>query len=250
MKSCRSRKLRVDSRLMKRRLLLACLFSVGCNQNTPPQTQPPTQTPTSPSPIAPGQANSAEGTVAERIDVDGYTYLRLSTGSGDIWAAVPTNPVKVGTAVKLANPMPIEHFHSKTLNRDFDQILFATLPGAEATPAPATDASPQILSKATGPDARTVAEVYRDRAGLKGKTVSVHGLAVKVSSGILGHNWVHLRDGSGSPASQDNDLVVTTTEDVKADEQVTAQGTVHLDKDLGSGYRFPVLVEDAKISRP
>ena len=80
--------------------------------------------------------------------------------------------------------------------------------------------------------------------------MSVRGQAVKVSSGILDRNWVHLRDGSGSAAAHDHDLVVTTTEDVKVGQQVVAQGKVVVDKDLGSGYRFEVLVEDAKITAP
>ncbi|MFN8611618.1 MAG: nucleotide-binding protein [Vulcanimicrobiota bacterium] len=232
---------------MKRLLLLLSLLGIGCNQDSSPQSPAQTASPTPPAPVA-IHSNSVEGTVAERIDVEGYTYLRLSTGTGEMWAAVPTTPVKVGALVKLASPMPVEKFHSKSLNRTFDRILFANLAGPSS--APGAEESPRVVAKATGPDARTVAEVYRDRAGLKDKTVSVHGVVVKLSSGILGHNWIHLRDGSGSAASQDHDLVVTTTEDVKLEEEVTAQGTVHLDKDLGSGYRFTVLVEDAKITRP
>jgi len=29
---------------------------------------------------------------------------------------------------------------------------------------------------------------------------------------------------------------------------VTAKGVVHLDRDIGSGYVYPVLVEDAKVA--
>lgn len=183
-----------------------------------------------------------EGTVAERIDVEGYTYLKLSNGT---WTAVPSDPVKVGATVTIANPMPMEHFHSKSLNRTFDVIYFGSLaqPTAAASLVPVTK-----VARAGGADGRTVAEVYRDRAKLK--TVTVRGQAVKVSSGILDRNWVHLRDGSGSSAAHDDDLVVTTVDEVKVGEEVVAQGKVVVDKDLGSGYRFEVLVEDAKVTRP
>lgn len=225
---------------MKNILLLASLFCLGCNNDSPPLA--------SASPSAVSQtASPLEGKVAERIDVEGYTYLRLSTPSGDTWTAVPTDPVKVGATVTIANPMPMEHFHSKALNRTFDLILFGTIAGP--SDAAVAEAPARSVSKATGGDARTVAEVYRDRTSLKDKSVSVRGLVVKVSSGILGHNWIHLRDGSGSAAAGDHDLVVTTTQEVKRDEEVTARGTVHTDKDLGSGYRFEVLVEDAQITR-
>ena len=220
---------------MKKLLLLASLLCLGCNNDSLPQAPA--------SPTAQTDSTFLEGTVAERIDVEGYTYLRLTTAKGDTWTAVPTNPVALGTAVKIANPMPMEHFHSKSLNRTFDVILFGSI--IEPGDAPAAKEAPRKVAKASGADARTVAEVYQDKARLKDKTVSVHGLVVKVSSGILGHNWLHVADGS-----QDKDLVVTTTQDAKVGEELTIQGPVHTDKDLGSGYRFEVLVEDAKLTRP
>jgi len=220
---------------MKKLLLLASLLCLGCNNDTLPQAPA--------SPTAQSESTFLEGTVAERIDVEGYTYLRLTTAKGDTWTAVPTNPVALGTAVKIGNPMPMEHFHSKSLNRTFDVILFGSM--IEPSDAPGAKETPRTVAKATGADARTVAEVYQDKAKLKDKSVSVRGLVVKVSSGILGHNWLHIADGS-----QEKDLVVTTTQDVKQGEELTIRGTVHTDKDLGSGYRFEVLVEDAKLTRP
>ena len=225
---------------MKKLIFLASLLCLGCNNDSLPQA------PASPS--AQSEATFVEGTVAERIDVEGYTYLRLATAKGDTWTAVPTDPVKVGAVVKIGNPMPMEHFHSKSLNRTFDLILFGSI--VRPSDAPIPEEKSPVVAKASGADARTVAEVYRDKASLKDKTVSVHGRVVKVSSGILDHNWIHLRDGSGSAAAHDHDLVVTTTQDAKVGEELTIQGTVHTDKDLGSGYRFEVLVEDAKITRP
>ena len=220
---------------MKKLLLLASLLCWGCNNDTLPQAPA--------SPTAQSENMTLEGTVAERIDVEGYTYLRLTTAKGDTWTAVATNPVPVGTVVKIANAMRMEHFHSKSLKRTFDVILFGSI--IEPSDASEAKETPQTFAKATGADARTVAEVYRDKAKLKDKSVSVRGLVVKVSSGILGHNWLHLADGS-----QEKDLVVTTTQDAKVGEELTIQGPVHTDKDLGSGYRFEVLVEDAKLTRP
>ena len=68
------------------------------------------------------------------------------------------------------------------------------------------------VAKATGPDARTVAEVISGRTALKDKEVTIRGKVVKVTSGILGKNWLHLQDGSGSAATGTHDLVVTTTD--------------------------------------
>jgi len=73
------------------------------------------------------------------------------------------------------------------------------------------------------------------------------GKVVKGTSGVLGRNWLHLRDGSGSEATQDFDLIATTEATVQLDV-VTIQGAVTVDKDLGSGYAYKVLIEDAKVA--
>jgi hypothetical protein len=64
----------------------------------------------------------------------------------------------------------------------------------------------------------------------------------------MGKNWVHLRDGSGT-AGKDNDITVTTGDRVAVGDVVTAKGTVRVDKDFGAGYAYPVIVEDAKLSK-
>lgn len=75
----------------------------------------------------------------------------------------------------------------------------------------------------------------------------MRGKVVKVTSGVLGRNWLHLRDGSGAEGTQDFDLIVTTTATAQVDDVVNVQGAVTVDKDLGSGYAYKVLIEDAKI---
>ena len=217
-------------------------------------------------------AAGVHGTVAERLDVPSYTYLRIKTDKGDVWAAIPTDPVKVGTEVTVIDPQPMQKFESKSLKRTFDVILFASgvQTGGAATPAsPAAGGSPMPnphegngathgdvkvdvgdvkVAKASGPDAHTVAEVFEQSKSLKDKNVTVHAKVVKVTSGVLNRNWLHLRDGSGTDAAKNNDLVVTTAEDAKVGDEVTVTGVVHTDKDLGAGYVYSVLVEDAKVA--
>ena len=115
-------------------------------------------------------------------------------------------------------------------------------------PQPAEPADVKV-PKAEGPDARTVAEVVDGRAGLKGKTVLVRGKVVKYNAGILGKNWVHLRDGSGSAANKTNDVLVTTKEETRVGDVVLARGVVRTDVDLGSGYVYAVMVEEATLRK-
>ncbi|MEI8164619.1 MAG: nucleotide-binding protein, partial [Betaproteobacteria bacterium] len=105
------------------------------------------------------------------------------------------------------------------------------------------------VAKASGADARTVAEVVSKNAELKDKTVQVRGKVVKFTEAVMGKNWIHLRDGSGSAADKTDDLLVTTKDQAKVGDVVLVKGMVRTDKDFGSGYSYKVLVEDASLQK-
>lgn len=118
--------------------------------------------------------------------------------------------------------------------------------GSEGAKEPASS-TPIKVEKAKGADACTVSETYEKAGKLDRKTVVVRGKVVKVSKGIMGKNWVHLRDGSGDPEKGTNNLVVTTQDVPKVGDVVTAKGTLHKDKDFGSGYKYQVIIEEATV---
>ena len=109
------------------------------------------------------------------------------------------------------------------------------------------DAPDVKVDKAAGANAKTVAELWAQRTALKGKEVVVKAKVVKVTSGVMGRNWLHVRDGSGSKATKDNDLTVTTEATAKVGDVVTVSGAVSIDKDFGAGYAYPVIIENAKL---
>jgi hypothetical protein len=115
--------------------------------------------------------------------------------------------------------------------------------------AKAADVGDVKVSKATGRDARTVAEIVAKGSELKDKTVLVHGQVVKYTPGVMGKNWVHLRDGTGSASDGTNDVLVTTQDETKIGDVVLARGTVRTDVNLGSGYAYKVLIEEAKLQK-
>jgi hypothetical protein len=104
------------------------------------------------------------------------------------------------------------------------------------------------VDKAEGPGAKTVEEIVTQRAALKDQTVTVRGKVVKFNAAILGKNWIHLQDGTGSQAQGSHDVLVTTQEQARPGDVVTARGTVRVDKDFGAGYAYKVLIEDARIA--
>jgi hypothetical protein len=77
----------------------------------------------------------------------------------------------------------------------------------------------------------------------------LRGKVVKVSSAVMGKNWLHLRDGSGSAKDNTNDIVVTTKEQTMVGSVVVERGVVRTDLDLGSGYAYKVLIEDATLQK-
>jgi len=215
-------------------------------------------------PAAPLGAGSHKGRVTATMDSGGYTYIEFEEGGKKLWAAASVFKVKVGDAVELAGGLPMKDFASKTLGRTFEEILFvnsvkvegrteapAVAPGlpighvpiSDTAPAAPVTVAPGSIPKAA--DGWTVQECFARKAELKGKTIRVRGRVVKFSPEIMGSNWLHLRDGSGAAGT--DDLTITTKDTARPGDLVLVTGTLVLDKDLGSGYFFPVLVENATV---
>jgi len=204
-------------------------------------------------------APSVEGTVLETMNSGGYTYVRLETPGGEVWAAGPLTEVAVGDRVALGPGSPMTAFRSESLGRTFDTILFVSAirpsgagsDGADAAVASAhagsvrpAEADVQGVAKADG--GLTVAELWAARTEIAGKPVVVRGRVVKFNSGILGRNWIHIQDGTGADGT--HDLTVTTDARAKVGDVVLVRGTAATDRDFGMGYRYDLIVEEADVT--
>ncbi|MEM9112735.1 MAG: hypothetical protein AAGD10_04180 [Myxococcota bacterium] len=196
------------------------------------------------------------GTVVETMNSGGYTYVRLNAGSdGQVWAAGLSTEVAPGDTVSILGGTLMQEFESKTLNRTFKDIYFANtlrvverassaprIPKAQHTP----EADPKIeVEKVEG--GYTVAELFGSADALAGREVTVRGQVVKFNGGILGKNWLHVRDGTGTTGS--NDLTVTTDATANVGDLVVIRGQLATNKDFGAGYSYPVIVEGASIAK-
>lgn len=74
-----------------------------------------------------GNELKVTGKVLEVLEVPQYTYMRLNTPGGEVWAAVGKAPVKVGDEVTISQPMVMENFPSRALNRTFPKLLMGNL---------------------------------------------------------------------------------------------------------------------------
>jgi hypothetical protein len=216
---------------------------------------------------APLEGDVLEGEALEVIDVPSYTYIRIGEKGGvGTWAAVSSAPIAKGSRVRVVSETKMVGFRSEKLERTFDEIHFGALEGAPgqaigntmtatvgANPhggaRPSADVPVGKVDKASGPSAFRIAEVHAQKQKLAGRSVRVRGVVVKSTSGVLGKTFMHLRDGTGDAKSANNDLTVTTPATATVGETLTVEGTVSLEKDLGAGYRYEVIIEDARLSK-
>ncbi|MEF9995756.1 MAG: hypothetical protein RR784_04140 [Burkholderiaceae bacterium] len=98
------------------------------------------------------------------------------------------------------------------------------------------------IQKAKG--GKTIQEVVAAGSALNGKKVVVRGRVVKVNTGIMGKNWLHIADGSSGGNA---DLTVTTNANAKLGDLVVATGTIATNKDFGGGYHYAVIMENAAL---
>jgi hypothetical protein len=225
--------------------------------------------------VAPAAEASITGKVVETMDAGPYTYVQVDDGSKQIWAAAPHFKVAVGDKVVVPAAMPMRDFESKTLKRTFDMVYFAQTiqivggataggkaaaahGGADHGPAPgmldhgmqghgapaATNVDLSNIKKADG--GQTVNELFVKKGALVGTDVAVRGRVVKYTGSIMGKNWIHLQDGTGTAGT--NDLTVTTAATAAVGDTVVVRGKLSADKDFGFGYKYDLLVEDAKVA--
>lgn len=204
---------------------------------------------------------TVKGTVKEALPAGAYTYLLIKTGKGEEWTAVQATTLKKGDKAEVMESAVMENFESPVLKRKFDKVVFGVLAGKDAAAAMKAPgkgdgkaAAPPALPKAdvkrpAGPAVTvTISDLHKRRKELAGKLARVKGKVVKANAEILGRNWFHIQDGTGDKKAGDNDLTLTTTDTSAVDSYVWAEGVVAADKDLGSGYSYSVILEDADLS--
>jgi len=210
-----------------------------------------------------GRASAADnlsGKVVKTMTSGGYTYALIEKDNKKTWVAVPQTKITKGQTITFLPGAEMANFRSKTLNRTFDTIIFSA--GVAEGPSSKDDSEGPAskgaivvpaekikVDKASGEDAYTVEEIYKNIGSLDKKKVSVKGKVVKVSTGIMNMTWIHLQDGTGDPKTGTHDLVVTTGESAAAGDVITATGTIAKDKDFGSNYKYKVIMEKASIKK-
>ena len=200
--------------------------------------------------------------VNEVIHGNTYTYMKVKENQGERWVATAKTEAEAGDVLYYDNALQMNDFHSKELDRTFDEIYFINAVSKEPLENNAmgmgaisphghghsgkvqTDQKSSITLEKSD-DEMTIAQIYANPQEYAGEEVEIRGVAVKVNKEIMGKNWVHIQDGTNSDGNFD--LTVTTTDNVNVNDEVTFKGKITLEKDFGAGYYYDVIMEDARM---
>jgi len=204
--------------------------------------------------------------VVEAINTASYTYVHGTENGAEVWLAITKADIKTGGTYYYRGGLVMEKFESKDLKRTFDKIVFLeglndnkdafsanAATNAHAKDTALTNHGNQVKSEklvlnikpATG--AISISELFSKKDSYSGKSVKITGQITKYNADIMGKNWIHLQDGTETDGKYD--LTVTTKITAKIGDVITLEGKITLNKDLGYGYKYEVLLEDADIAK-
>ena len=206
------------------------------------------------------------GVVAETVEVDNYTYIRLEDENDDVWLATLPVWVAPGDVIEFGAGAVMKDFHSESLGRTFDSILFvenvviaeqqAPRPAAAAAdphqgldmthPGMQTQAAPAPMAVEALEGGMTIEQIFAAYPDLNGQSVQLRAQVVKVNPNIMGKTWVTLQDGTGT--APEDKLTVTTNDSVAVGDVVEVTGVIQKDVDLGYGYTYKLMVQEASLT--
>lgn len=238
-------------------LVVVLAFLAGCNNAKVKKTEnkPATATAGETVTATPGAPEMRAVVAKDVLQTTGYTYLQVTEGDKEYWVAVSRFEAEKGKTYYFNQSMEMNNFKSKELNRTFESILFiqdfSDQPvKAKALPALTTKGR-QNIEQVGGIKVEPISggvklsDIFANPSSFNGKKVKVSGQVIKFSPEIMQKNWVHIQDGSEANGSFD--LTITTLDTVVAGSTISFEGVIALDKDFGYGYKYDVILEEAKV---
>ncbi len=224
-------------------LILFSTFSISCQSKTEQASQEKLN------------PNTHKVIVEEVLPGKSYTYLRVKEKDNEHWLAISKREVKEGEILYYNSGLAMKGFESKEINKIFETIYFideiSNTPLESkietlTTPGNRKNKQKEEISVSKAKDGISIAELFSKKEDYSAKRVIIKGQVVKFNSQIMGKNWVHLQDGTKD--GNNFDLTVTTKDSVKVGDVVTFSGIVTLNKNLGAGYSYDVIMEEAKLA--
>ncbi len=239
-------------------LIIFLLFGCKDNYKTVPSVVVNNDSSVNPQVLNPESEKLHTVVVKEAIQTPTYTYLNVSEGDKNFWIAVNSKEVKVGETYFYVGGLLKENFESKELNKTFDELylignLVSANHGNQLSSNDAKNEDLGTVKESVSNSVKTnivrqngsvkISEIVNNPKKHEGQTVQIDGECTKINIGIMGKNWIHLKDGS----KDDYDLVITSNDIVSVGSVVTIKGDVVLNKDFGAGYKYDLILENGVI---
>ena len=203
--------------------------------------------------------------VAETMDAASYTYVLVDTGfTNKFWAAAPRFTVKVRDAVVVAAAIAMPNYHSKTLNRDFDVVYFTnnvTVSGKVTAQVKSPRNSRAIIhplvallqtgfcfTKIKQADGVNASRIF----SLTKSNSKANGSPFERRRGQIQRRG-HGEELAAHPRMDRAPLAIMISPSPprpkrNSGDTVLVTGSLSTDRDFGGGYRYTVIVEDAKVT--
>jgi hypothetical protein len=212
------------------------------------------------------QSNSSAGeshnvVVTEVLQAQKYTYLKVNEKNEDFWIAIPKADIQVGEKFYYEGGLLKRNFKSLEFDKVFETLyLVSRFQRMESKTADnELDEAFAQMSADHEATSETVIQPMEPKEGVvslstllaspkefEGKVIQVQGQVVKLNNQIMGRNWIHIQDGKSTNGNQ-NDLTITTMEQVLMGAKVIFEGKISLDQDFGAGYRYDIIMEGASL---
>jgi hypothetical protein len=190
----------------------------------------------------------------EVLHTSRYTYMNVTENGDAFWIAIPRKEVETGKTYYYRGGLKKNNFKSAEYDRVFETLYLISdvtedpngIPTMGGDPHVHSDEEPVLSNEkiAPPPGGITISELLKNKSQYEGKTVKVKGQVVKVNRMIMQRNWIHLRDGS---TGEEVDLTITTTDNIQMGAIVAFEGIITLNKDFGAGYKYDIIMEEAKL---
>ncbi len=183
----------------------------------------------------------------EVLPTDKYVYVRVKNEIEEFWIAASKQNINVGDAYFYRNGLLKNNFRSKEYDRVFEKIFLVSqlVPVDHASLGNKKTGNVKLSQSNSSTSVKSIKNIIENSSTLAGTEVEFQGTCTKLNPNIMDRNWIHLKDGS----ADDYDFVVTSSVAVPVGHTVTMKGTVVVDKDFGSGYRYDLIIENAILVR-
>lgn len=200
-----------------------------------------------------------EVVIKELLPTPKYIYARVQEGEQLYWIATQKQDLEIGKPYLYNESLLKTQFESKEFDRVFDTLFLVTtlvtkdhgiMKGTFHGSQKSNEKIAMIKEGIARQDSAAkflgvvrIADLVNDPEKYVGNEVVISGECFKVNTNILDRNWLHMKDGS----KDDYDLVITSDEQVPKGTKISVRGIVRVNADFGSGYSYPILLENGRL---